>query len=143
MNFHHRCSTIFIVKGPEKIAIFYVRVVYFDQIVLLWLFLERSLSSFPFVASLLLEYLLEISFRLFNCVEGASLVHSFLANATPSSNHNVKVTIGVMDQLQPVKYVISMKTIFQVNLLKYSQIRTALVTIQICFVLDFTFEFFV
>ena len=77
--------------------------------------LRDELGSIPLIARLLLEDCTELLLSLLNIVEWRPLMHTILTNAAITSQYNVKLSVGVKDDLHLVINIIAIWTILQVN----------------------------
>lgn len=124
--FHLGGCAVLVVKGCEVVVVLYVLVVDLNKDVFLLVFLEISQGGLPLVAGLLLENCVEFLLRFFEVRERSALMHAFFTNAAVPCEHNVKVSVRVVDHLHFVENVVAVVTVLQVDLDHVCVVRTTI-----------------
>ena len=113
---HLRLHTVFVVEGSQVVLVLDLGIVDIDQDILFLLLNEVGVGSLPLICGFLLEDSFELFLSFFRGVERSTLVHTFLANSTVPSQHNIQVSVGVVNHLHLVESVIAIVSVFKVNL---------------------------
>ena len=140
--FHLCFYTVFVVKGSQVVLVFDLGIVDINQTILFILLNKVSVGTFPLICWFLFENGFELFLSFFRSVEWSTLVHALLTDSTVPCQHNIQVSVGVVNHLHLVECVITIVSILEVHFrhIRIEWSPLCAFTFKINFVLLFTSE---